>query len=106
MPNEIPYAVSKAALKGITPTLAAALAPYSATVNCINPGPVDTGYADEELRSSVAARMPLASRWGKPDETAAAVAWLLSSEANWITGQTLDVDGGWGVRSGVRPRST
>jgi 3-oxoacyl-[acyl-carrier protein] reductase len=105
MPNEIPYAVSKAAVEGITTTLAAALAPDGTTVNCIHPGPVDTGYADEETRTSVAARMPLAPRWGKPEETAAAVAWLISSEADWITGQTLDVDGGWGIRSGVQRRS-
>jgi len=71
MPNEIPYAVSKAALEGITTTLAAALAPTGATVNCIHPGPVDTGYADDDTRASVAARMPLAARWGRPDETAA-----------------------------------
>lgn len=105
MPNEIPYAVSKAALEGITTTLAAALAPTGATVNCLNPGPVDTGYADDESLASVAARMPLAARWGTQREIAAAVAWLVSSEAGWMTGQTLDVDGGWGIRSGVRPRT-
>jgi 3-oxoacyl-[acyl-carrier protein] reductase len=104
MPTEIPYAMSKAAVQGITTTLAAALAPSGATVNCINPGPVDTGYADAEGLAFVASRMPLDERWGHPEETAALVSWLLSDQASWITGQTIDSDGGWGVRTGVPPR--
>jgi 3-oxoacyl-[acyl-carrier protein] reductase len=104
MPDEIPYALSKAALQGITATLAAALAPRGATVNCINPGPTDTGYADVNTARSVAAWMPLASRWGQPADVARLVAWLVSDEAGWITGQTIDSDGGWGIRTGVDPR--
>jgi len=104
MPTELPYAMSKAAVQGITTTLAAALAPTGATVNCINPGPVDTGYADAEGLAFVASRMPLDARWGRPEETAALVSWLVSDQAAWMTGQTIDSDGGWGVRSGVPPR--
>lgn len=104
MPDEIPYVLSKAAIQGVTATLAAALAPSGATVNCINPGPVDTGYADAETRAFVASRMPLAERWGTPDDIAGTVAWLVSDEAAWMTGQTINVDGGWGIRSGVAPR--
>ncbi len=100
MPDEIPYVVSKAAIQGVTPTLAAALAPSGATVNCINPGPNDTGYADKELREAIEVRMPLARRWGTPADTAELVAWLVSDSAGWITGQTIDSDGGWAVRSG------
>jgi 3-oxoacyl-[acyl-carrier protein] reductase len=99
MPDEIPYVVSKAAIQGATATLAAALAPTGATVNCVNPGPNDTGYADETTRSTVASRMPLAARWGTPTDTAELVAWLLSDAAGWITGQTIDSDGGWGIRT-------
>jgi 3-oxoacyl-[acyl-carrier protein] reductase len=98
MPDEIPYVVSKAAIQGVTATLAAALAPNGATVNCVNPGPNDTGYADEVTRATVAARMPLAPRWGTPADTAELVAWLVSDAAGWITGQTIDSDGGWGIR--------
>lgn len=104
MPDEIPYVLSKAAIQGVTETLAAALAGTGATVNCINPGPVDTGYADAEARAFVTSRMPLAQRWGTPDDVAGAVVWLVSDAAAWITGQTINVDGGWGIRSGVAPR--
>lgn len=96
MTDEIAYAASKAAVQGITRSLARSLAPH-ATVNCINPGPVDTGYADTATRAAVAAAMPM-GRWGTPSDIAPAVAWLLSDGAAWITGQTLDVDGGWSLR--------
>jgi len=97
MADEIAYAASKAAVHGITRSLAQALAPHGATVNCINPGPVDTGYADDATRAAVAARMPM-KRWGRPRDITPVVAWLLSDEAAWLTGQTLDVDGGWSLR--------
>lgn len=104
MPDEIPYVVSKAAIQGVTATLAAALAPSGATVNCVNPGPNDTGYADERARKRLAGAMPLAERWGSPTDTAELVSFLVSDAAGWITGQTIDSDGGWGVREGVAPR--
>ena len=97
MPTEIPYALSKAAIQGITATLAAALAPIRATVNCINPGPNDTGWADGQVHDLVAQHMPF-GRWGRPDDVADLVEFLVSDRAGWITGQTIDSDGGWGVR--------
>jgi 3-oxoacyl-[acyl-carrier protein] reductase len=104
MPTEIPYAMSKAAIQGITASLAAALAGSGTTVNCVNPGPVDTGYADPDAHAFVASRMPIAPRWGEPDDIAGVVAWLLSDDAAWITGQTIDFDGGWSLLPGVPPR--
>jgi 3-oxoacyl-[acyl-carrier protein] reductase len=105
MPDELPYAVSKAAVQAVTASLAAALAPTGATVNCVNPGPTDTGWADHETREFVASRMPLAPRWGRPGDCAELVSWLVSDAAAWVTGQTIDIDGGWGIRSGVPPRT-
>jgi len=104
MSDELPYALSKAALQGITTSLAAALAPFGATVNCVNPGPNDTGYADEGTLAYVADRMPLARRWGRPEDISELVAFLVSDAGGWITGQTIDSDGGWAIRSAVGPR--
>ena len=99
MPDELPYVASKAALHELAPSLAVHLAPRGITVNCVNPGPTDTGYVDEVGRRAVAAANP-GRRWGRPDDTARLVAWLVSDEAAWITGQTIASDGGWSARGG------
>lgn len=98
MPQEIPYAASKAALAGITPSLAAALAPH-ATVNCVNPGPTDTGWATPELIEESTTRAPF-GRWGAPDDAAKLIAWLVGPDAGWVTGQVISSDGGWGLVRG------
>ncbi|PPK98142.1 3-oxoacyl-[acyl-carrier protein] reductase [Kineococcus xinjiangensis] len=97
MPGELPYIASKAALHGVTRSLAVHLAPRRITVNCVDPGPNDTGYADEELRAGLAAVHP-GGRWSTPADTARLVAWLLGDEADWVTGQTIASDGGWSAR--------
>ena len=97
MPTELPYIATKAALHELTGSLAVHLAPRRITVNCINPGPNDTGYADDEARAAVAALNP-GGRWSTPTDTARLVAWLLSDEADWVTGQTIASDGGWSSR--------
>jgi 3-oxoacyl-[acyl-carrier protein] reductase len=102
MPNELPYIASKGALHQLTGSLAAALAPAGITVNCIDPGPTDTGYADDTSRRAVADRHPR-RRWGTPDDVANVIEWLTSDGAGWITGQTLVSDGGWTLRTGVPP---
>jgi 3-oxoacyl-[acyl-carrier protein] reductase len=96
MPGELPYVVTKGALQQVTATLARELAP-GITVNCVNPGPVDTGYADQDSREWVAGRMPM-GRWGRPQDTAELVSWLAGGASGWVTGQTLVSDGGWSVR--------
>ena len=95
MPREIPYATSKAALSGITLTLSAALAPRGITVNTVNPGPTDSGWPSDEIREAVVQVMPR-GRWGLPVDTARLIAWLASPESEWVTGQVIDSDGGFG----------
>jgi 3-oxoacyl-[acyl-carrier protein] reductase len=94
MREEIPYALSKGAIQQITRTLADALADRGITVNTVNPGPVDTGWADAELTRSVGRALP-AGRWGRPDDVARLVRWLSSDDSAWITGQTIDSEGGF-----------
>lgn len=97
MPEELPYIASKAVLQQLTPTLAVELASRRITVNCVNPGPNDTGYATGELRRRIEASIP-AGRWGRPTDTARLVCWLCSPDAEWVTGQTIASDGGWSAR--------
>ncbi len=100
MADELPYIASKAALHELTPSLAVHLASRGITVNCVNPGPNDTGYADPEAVAELAARVP-GGRWSRPTDTARLISWLASDEADWVTGQTIASDGGWSALSGV-----
>lgn len=90
------YAASKAALFGFTKSLAQEVACKGITVNTISPGYVETpmlaGVKEEVLQAIIAA-IPV-GRLGKPDDIAAAVAFLASPEAAFITGANLDVNGG------------
>jgi len=102
MADEIAYAVSKGAIHQMTASLADALADRGVTVNCVNPGPVDTGYAGPRLREVIAAMMP-AGRWGRPEDVANLVAWLAGDGSAWVTGQVLNSEGGF--RRWARPRA-
>ncbi len=94
MHGELPYAVTKATLHQMTATVAAAVAPSGIIANCINPGPVDTGYADDALLAAGAQRFP-DRRWGTPDDIARVVTLLAGDELAWLRGQVIDVDGGF-----------
>src|SRR3972149_3826514 len=90
------YSASKAGLIGFTRALAREVAPRHITVNAIAPGfiPTDlTANVPENLKAESLKAIPL-GRWGTVDEIAYAVAFLASDEAAYITGQTLNVDGG------------
>lgn len=95
------YGVSKSALIGLTVQLAAELAP-GVRVNAVAPAVVKTRFAAalyEADEAKAAARYPL-KRLGEPGDIGAAVAFLASSDAAWITGQTLVIDGGAALRTG------
>jgi 3-oxoacyl-[acyl-carrier protein] reductase len=93
------YASAKAGLVGLARSLARELAPRNITSNVIAPGLVDTDMTaamPEQAREATLARVPLA-RMGSVDEIAAAVAFLASDEAGYITGAVIPVDGGLGM---------
>lgn len=94
MPGEVAYAAAKAAIAGVTTTLAAQLADRGIRVNTVNPGPVDTGWIDEDLRHRLVPAFPT-GRIGVPDDAARLITWLLTDEASWITGQILHSEGGF-----------
>ncbi|MEM8619168.1 MAG: SDR family oxidoreductase [Actinomycetota bacterium] len=94
MPGELPYAITKGALHQMTASINEALAPSRIVATCINPGPVDTGYADDTLHAAVARRFP-DERWGRPDDTASIVTALAGDDLSWIRGQVIDADGGF-----------
>ena len=94
MRDEVAYATAKGALASITRTLADQLADRAITLNAVNPGPVDTGYAPPGVREAVRRRFPQA-RWGDPDDPARLIAWLATDEAAWITGQVINTEGGF-----------
>lgn len=94
MPGEIAYAASKGALAEITLTLADQLAGRGITVNTVNPGPVDTGYLDAAGYERARGMFPT-GRLGEPDDAARLIAWLLTDEARWITGQVINSEGGF-----------
>jgi len=95
-PGQGNYAASKAGLIGMSKSLAAEVASRGITVNCIAPGFIETPMTDvlnEKQRETILGNVP-AGRLGTPEEIAAAVVYLASAEASYVTGQTLHVNGG------------
>jgi 3-oxoacyl-[acyl-carrier protein] reductase len=90
------YAAAKAAMIGMSKSIAAEIAGRGITVNCIAPGAIATAMTDRltsEQRARLLGAIP-AGRFGAPDEVAAAAVFLASAEAAYVTGQTLHVNGG------------
>ncbi len=100
MTGEIAYAVSKEAIRGLCGQLSAALGEYKIRVNCINPGPTDTGYLTGQAYEEVSKMFP-SGRWGEPEDVARLVRFLHSEESRWITGQTIASEGGFRRHSSV-----
>jgi len=95
-PGQSNYVASKAGLIGLTKSLAQEIASRNITVNAIAPGFIDTDMTaglSDELKQNMLAHIPL-KRFGKPEDVAAAVKFLASEEAGYITGAVLNVNGG------------
>ena len=95
-PGQVNYASSKAGLVGMTKALAAEVASRNITVNCVAPGFIESPMTDElndAQKASILGTVPM-GRLGSPDEIAAAVVYLSSGEAAYVTGHTLHVNGG------------
>lgn len=103
MRGEVAYATSKAALAGVTATVAAELLELGVVLNTVNPGPVNTGYLDpettdrplEDLQAMIAAT-PF-GRYGAPQDVAELIGWLVSDRGAWVVGQVLTSDGGFSL---------
>jgi 3-oxoacyl-[acyl-carrier protein] reductase len=92
--GQVNYSASKAGLIGASKALALELAKRKITVNCVAPGLIDTDMLDENLPVEEILKMVPARRLGKPEEVAAAVAFLMHERAAYITRQVISVNGG------------
>lgn len=98
-PQQASYCASKGGLDSLTRVMAVALAPHGIRVNAVAPGPTATGMASDPalltpaLKALIESRTPL-GRFSTPDEQAAVIAFVLSDEASFMTGESVYVDGG------------
>jgi len=95
--GNLPYGASKGALDRIVISAARELGPMRISANVLNPGPIDTGWMDESTRQELRPRHP-SGRLGQPADIASVVAFLVSGEGRWISGQLLNADGGFSAR--------
>lgn len=94
--GNLPYGSTKAALDRLVLASAHELGERGLRANVVNPGPVDTGWMDDEMRASGIARQPT-GRLGTPDDVANMVCFLLSDRGSWINGQLLHSNGGYPI---------
>jgi 3-oxoacyl-[acyl-carrier protein] reductase len=92
-----PYGASKSALDRIVISAARELGGLGISANVVNPGPIDTGWMDDDVRRALIPDQPT-GRLGLPTDIAAVVAFLVSQPGRWISGQLLHVDGGFSAR--------
>ena len=90
----LPYGASKGALDRVIIAAARELGHLGIRSNAVNPGPIDTGWMNDEIRTQLARRQPT-GRLGTPTDVAGLVSFLLSDDAAWTTGQVIHTDGGF-----------
>jgi 3-oxoacyl-[acyl-carrier protein] reductase len=98
-PRQVNYAASKAGMIGFTKALAKEVGGYNIRVNAVAPGFIETDMVsnlNEEMKGKALEMIPL-KRFGQADEVASVVRFLLSSSGQYITGQTIQIDGGLGI---------
>jgi 3-oxoacyl-[acyl-carrier protein] reductase len=93
MPGQTNYSTAKAALIGATKALAQEVAPRNVTVNAVAPGFIETDMT-KDLPQDELKRMIPVGRFGKPEEVAALVGFLVSEDAAYITGEVININGG------------
>ena len=93
LPGQVNYSATKAGLIGMTKALSQEVAARKVTVNAVAPGFILTDMT-ESLNEAELKKMVPVGRFGKPEEVAAAVAFLVSDDAAYITGETISVNGG------------
>lgn len=93
LPGQTNYSAAKSALIGATKALAQEVAPRKVTVNAVAPGFIDTDMTVELPKDELKKMIP-AGRFGKPEEVAALVRFLVSDDAAYITGQVIQINGG------------
>jgi 3-oxoacyl-[acyl-carrier protein] reductase len=94
-PGNLAYVATKGAVSTFTKSVAIELAPLKITVNAVDPGPTNTGWMSSELKEELRPKFPM-GRLGEPRDAAKLVIFLASEEAEWITGQIIHSDGGFG----------
>ena len=91
--GQITYGASKATLEALTRSIALEVAQYGITVNCVSPGPTQTGWIDDEFEKVVVPLIPM-GKLIQPEDIAETVLFLASEQARMITGQVIKVSGG------------